>query len=50
MGGQLNHFAFWISADDFGRGKSCAGPLSTTFNSPCLSTHEDFQIDEIEGE
>ncbi|RKP07879.1 TLD-domain-containing protein [Thamnocephalis sphaerospora] len=48
MGGQLNHFALWIAAENFGRGHSRAEPLSTTFRSPQLSGATEFQIDEVE--
>ena len=46
MGGQLNHFGFWIDAD-FGTGHSCEG-CSTFQRMPTLSLEKDFAIEHIE--
>jgi len=46
-GGQLNYFGLWIDGN-FETGHSKAKPLSTTYNSPCLSGKESFKIKNIE--
>ena len=45
MGGQLDYFGFWIDAE-FGKGK--CSPSCTTFDSPQLSSTENFTIEELE--
>lgn len=47
MGGQIEYFGLWVSAD-FGRGHSKARPKCSTFGSPCLSCKEEFEIDVME--
>ncbi|KAL1923114.1 uncharacterized protein VTP21DRAFT_9490 [Calcarisporiella thermophila] len=47
MGGQLDYFGLWI-ASDFLHGHSKAGPLCSTYNSPCLATNQDFLVDDVE--
>ena len=48
MGGQLNYFGLWLSAE-YGRGHSRARPKCSTFGSPCLSSTEEFEIDVLEA-
>ncbi|KAI8759260.1 MTOR-associated protein meak7 [Biomphalaria glabrata] len=48
MGGQFEYFGFWID-QSFDRGHSKAGARgNTTFGSPQLSAHTEFQVDCIE--
>lgn len=47
MGGQLYHFGFWLS-QDFGKGHSKGTPKCTTFDSPQLSSNEEFEFDVLE--
>ena len=47
MGGQIDYFGLWISAQ-FGRGHSKARPKCSTYDSPCLASSEEFKIDLIE--
>ncbi|KAI9013255.1 TLD-domain-containing protein [Gaertneriomyces semiglobifer] len=47
FGGQLSYFGLYVS-DNFTTGHSMASPRSTTFNSPQLSGHPDFEIDTVE--
>ena len=47
MGGQLDYFGFWLSAD-FGKGHSRAKPKCTTYASKQLSKNEDFSIHTLE--
>ncbi|KAJ1084120.1 hypothetical protein NDU88_004273 [Pleurodeles waltl] len=47
MGGQHNYFGLWIDSD-FGKGHSRAKPKCTTYNSPQLSSTENFKIDVLE--
>lgn len=48
MGGQLGYEGLWID-EDFIHGRSRAGPVCTTYQSPQLSYNEDFTIEEVEG-
>ena len=47
MGGQLDYFGLWLSAD-FGKGHSKAKPKCTTYSSPRLSAQEEFEVDVLE--
>ena len=47
MGGQMEYFGLWLSAD-YGAGHSKAKPRCTTYASPMLSASEEFQIDMLE--
>ncbi|KAM4018039.1 LOW QUALITY PROTEIN: MTOR-associated protein MEAK7 [Anomaloglossus baeobatrachus] len=47
MGGQHDYFGLWIDSN-FGKGHSKAKPRCTTYNSPQLSTTEEFCIDAME--
>ena len=47
FGGQFDYFGLWIDAE-FGQGHSRAQPKCITYNSPRLSSQENFQIDYIE--
>ncbi|XP_030742439.1 MTOR-associated protein MEAK7 [Echinops telfairi] len=47
MGGQHGYFGLWIDVD-FGKGHSKAKPTCTTYNSPQLSSQEDFCFHRIE--
>ena len=47
MGGQLEYFGLWLSAD-FGIGHSKAKPKCSTYGSPMLSSSEEFEIDTLE--
>ena len=47
MGGQLEYFGLWLSAD-YGKGHSKAKPRCTTYGSPMLSATEEFQVDLLE--
>ena len=47
MGGQLEYFGLWLSAD-YGAGHSKAKPQCTTYGSPMLSAAEEFQVDLLE--
>uniref|UniRef100_A0A8C5QP75 MTOR-associated protein MEAK7 n=1 Tax=Leptobrachium leishanense TaxID=445787 RepID=A0A8C5QP75_9ANUR len=47
MGGQHNYFGLWLDSD-YGTGHSKAKPRCTTYNSPQLSSKEDFSIDALE--
>ena len=47
MGGQLEYFGLWLSAD-YGRGHSRAKPKCTTYGSPMLSATEEFEVDMLE--
>lgn len=49
MGGQLGYEGLWID-EDFIHGRSRAGPVCTTYQSPQLSYNEDFTIEEVEGD
>lgn len=46
MGGQLDYFGLWLSAD-FGKGHSKGTPC-TTYGSPVLSSKQEFEIDVLE--
>lgn len=48
FGGQLRYFGLWL-ASDFQTGQSAAEPLCSTFQSPRLSKHQNFKLDEMEG-
>eukprot|EP00039_Didymoeca_costata_P015800 m.273679 g.273679 ORF g.273679 m.273679 type:complete len:450 (-) comp16282_c7_seq1:145-1494(-) len=53
MGGQLEYFGFFISSNLESAGIHLEGicradPLSTTYNSPVLSTETSFQVEEME--
>lgn len=48
MGGQLEYFGLWLSAD-YGKGHSKARPKCSTFGSPMLSSSEEFEIDLLEA-
>lgn len=47
MGGQLDYFGLWLSAD-YGKGHSRAKPKCTTYGSPMLSATEEFEVDMLE--
>eukprot|EP00731_Ephydatia_muelleri_P026055 Em0018g155a len=47
MGGQLNYFGLWISAE-YGTGHSKAAPKCSTYGSPVLSHQDEFHIDVLE--
>ncbi|XP_077888881.1 MTOR-associated protein MEAK7 isoform X2 [Ictidomys tridecemlineatus] len=47
MGGQHHYFGLWVDAD-FGKGHSKAKPTCTTYNSPQLSSQENFRFDKME--
>ncbi|XP_077144995.1 MTOR-associated protein MEAK7 [Ranitomeya variabilis] len=47
MGGQHDYFGLWIDSN-FGKGHSKAKPRCTTYNSPQLSSTENFCIDAME--
>ncbi|KAI6654517.1 TLD domain-containing protein 1 isoform X2 [Oopsacas minuta] len=47
MGGQLDYFGLWLSAD-FGKGHSRAKPKCTTYASKQLSKNEDFTVHSLE--
>ncbi|XP_074058045.1 MTOR-associated protein MEAK7 [Macrotis lagotis] len=47
MGGQFDYFGLWID-HDFGKGHSKANPRCTTYNSPQLSSKENFELDCLE--
>ena len=47
MGGQLNYFGLWISAE-YGTGHSKAAPKCSTYGSPVLSHQDEFHIDVME--
>lgn len=47
MGGQMEYFGLWLSAD-FGKGHSKAKPTCTTYSSPQLSAKEEFEIKLLE--
>ena len=47
MGGQLNYFGLWISAE-YGTGHSKAAPKCSTYGSPVLSHKDEFHIDVLE--
>ncbi|KAG0081048.1 hypothetical protein BGZ90_010366 [Linnemannia elongata] len=47
FGGQLRYFGLWL-ASDFQTGQSAAEPLCSTFQSPRLSKHQNFKLDEME--
>ena len=47
MGGQMEYFGLWLSAD-YGTGHSKAKPKCSTYGSPMLSSSEDFQVDMLE--
>ena len=47
MGGQLNYFGLYL-APDCETGHSKAHPLCSTFQSPCLSSEEEFAVDAVE--
>lgn len=48
MGGQIDYFGFWLSAD-YGTGHSRAKPKCSTYGSPCLSSEEEFEVDIMEA-
>lgn len=48
MGGQLDYFGLWLSAD-YGKGHSKARPKCSTYGSPMLSSTEEFEIDVLEA-
>ena len=48
MGGQLEYFGLWLSAD-YGTGHSRARPKCSTYGSPTLSSSEDFEIELLEA-
>lgn len=48
MGGQLDYFGLWLSAN-FTHGHSKSEPLSTTYSNPCLSSTPEFSIDTVEA-
>ncbi|RUS27520.1 hypothetical protein BC938DRAFT_483124 [Jimgerdemannia flammicorona] len=48
LGGQMDYFGLWISAD-FEHGHSRAAPHCTTYASPKLAGKEEFIVDEVEG-
>uniref|UniRef100_A0A8C4R741 MTOR-associated protein MEAK7 n=1 Tax=Eptatretus burgeri TaxID=7764 RepID=A0A8C4R741_EPTBU len=43
MGGQHGYFGLWLDCD-YGKGHSRAKPSCTTYGSPQLSAHEDFNV------
>ena len=43
----MDYFGLWISGN-YGRGHSKARPQCSTYNSPCLSSEEEFAIDLLE--
>uniref|UniRef100_UPI00358F63A9 MTOR-associated protein MEAK7-like n=1 Tax=Myxine glutinosa TaxID=7769 RepID=UPI00358F63A9 len=47
MGGQHGYFGLWLDSD-FGKGHSRAKPSCTTYGSPQLSAHEDFNLECLE--
>ncbi|RUP52138.1 TLD-domain-containing protein [Jimgerdemannia flammicorona] len=47
LGGQMDYFGLWISAD-FEHGHSRAAPHCTTYASPKLAGKEEFIVDEVE--
>ncbi|OZJ03063.1 hypothetical protein BZG36_03782 [Bifiguratus adelaidae] len=47
MGGQVDYFGLYLSPD-YGHGHSKAEPLCSTYGSPQLSGHQEFQVDEME--
>ncbi|KAL7747955.1 hypothetical protein RI367_006703 [Sorochytrium milnesiophthora] len=47
FGGQLDYFGLWLGSD-FIHGHSRANPVSTTYNSPVLSSASDFVIDAVD--
>lgn len=47
MGGQIEYFGLWLSAD-YGTGHSRARPKCTTYNSPRLSKDEEFKVQLLE--
>ncbi|XP_027788877.2 MTOR-associated protein MEAK7 isoform X2 [Marmota flaviventris] len=47
LGGQHDYFGLWVDAD-FGKGHSKAKPTCTTYNSPQLSSKENFRFDKME--
>lgn len=47
MGGQVDYFGLWLSAD-YGNGHSKAKPQCTTYGSPMLSSSEEFQVELLE--
>ena len=47
MGGQLDYYGLWLSAD-YGKGHSKARPMCTTYGSPVLSASEEFEVDMLE--
>ena len=47
MGGQLDYYGLWLSAD-YGKGHSKARPSCTTYGSPMLSASEEFELDILE--
>lgn len=47
LGGQHDYFGLWVDAD-FGKGHSRAKPTCTTYNSPQLSSKENFHFDKME--
>ena len=47
MGGQLDYFGLWLSAD-FGKGHSRAKPKCTTYASKQLSGQEEFSVYSLE--
>ncbi|XP_033626740.1 MTOR-associated protein MEAK7-like [Asterias rubens] len=47
MGGQFDYFGLWIN-QEFGEGHSRARPKCTTYDSPQLSSKEDFTIETVE--
>ena len=48
MGGQLEYFGLWLSAD-YGTGHSKARPKCSTYASPTLSSSEEFKIELLEA-
>lgn len=47
MGGQMEYFGLWLSAD-YGTGHSKARPMCSTYGSPTLSSREEFEVDILE--
>ncbi len=47
MGGQMEYFGLWLSAD-YGNGHSKAKPKCSTYSSPRLSKEEEFRVELLE--
>ena len=47
MGGQLNYFGLWLSAE-YGTGHSKGTPKCSTYGSPVLAHNDEFHIDVLE--